>query len=329
MKRKHQQQHKKRATCEICKAAKRNPTGHSKTYCAYGGGPFDGRFNDAILASRAAEKRRRTARQTTAVSTVSPPANEEIVQLHASIGTIGQETKDLEQGLDKCNYELRALFSRLNDKVRTQELRLEAQGTTIKQMQETAITQSNSIQNLIRNTRILREAAGIGLRPSYWLIFFCFGVYYLASLCIIMCMCSHLHCPVACKRCPSTCISCYYPVCIPSCSGGVHIWIHICLAAPSSMHIYIYMWNLCSLEPLRMHISLLHHEYANSHLCSITSMYISLLVAPSTSMLLVQRIQGELAMSRSSVEYTSIYIGLLYRSIFAAPSWVCQMHAAP
>jgi hypothetical protein len=71
MKRKHQQQHKKRATCEICKAAKRNPTGHSKTYCAYGGGPFDGRFNDAILASRAAEKRRRTARQTTAVSTVN------------------------------------------------------------------------------------------------------------------------------------------------------------------------------------------------------------------------------------------------------------------
>ena len=167
MKRKHQQQHKKRAACEICKAAKRNPTGHSKTYCAYGGGPFDGRFNDAILASRAAEKRRRTARQTTAVSTVSPPANEEIVQLHASIGTIGQETKDLEQGLDKFNYELRALFSRLNDTVRSQELRLEAQGTIIKQMQETAITQGNSIQNLIRNTRILREAAGIGLRPSY------------------------------------------------------------------------------------------------------------------------------------------------------------------
>ena len=128
MKRKHQQQHKKRATCEICKAAKRNPTGHSKTYCAYGGGPFDGRFNDAILASRAAEKRRRTARQTTAVSTVSPPANEEIVQLHASIGTIGQETKDLEQGLDKFNYELRALFSRLNDTARSQELRLVSSG---------------------------------------------------------------------------------------------------------------------------------------------------------------------------------------------------------
>ena len=50
---------RRRGNCAICTARKRNGVGHTEEFCAYPGGPFDGRVSDAIAAARAAAKSKR------------------------------------------------------------------------------------------------------------------------------------------------------------------------------------------------------------------------------------------------------------------------------
>ena len=54
---------RRRGNCAICTARKRNGVGHTEEFCAYPGGPFDGRVSDAIAAARA--KKSKTAKPTT------------------------------------------------------------------------------------------------------------------------------------------------------------------------------------------------------------------------------------------------------------------------
>ena len=48
---------RKRDSCEICKKAGRNPTGHVDVYCAFPGGPFEGRLDAARKARQEQVKR--------------------------------------------------------------------------------------------------------------------------------------------------------------------------------------------------------------------------------------------------------------------------------
>ena len=48
---------RKRDSCSICLAAKRNPTGHSEHYCAFPGGPYAGKLGEARQARKTARQR--------------------------------------------------------------------------------------------------------------------------------------------------------------------------------------------------------------------------------------------------------------------------------
>ena len=48
---------RKRDSCEICRKADRNPTGHIDVYCAFPGGPFEGRLDAARKARQEQVKR--------------------------------------------------------------------------------------------------------------------------------------------------------------------------------------------------------------------------------------------------------------------------------
>ena len=48
---------RKRDSCEICKKAGRNPTGHVDVYCAFPGGPYAGRLDAARKARQEQVKR--------------------------------------------------------------------------------------------------------------------------------------------------------------------------------------------------------------------------------------------------------------------------------
>ena len=48
---------RKRDSCEICKKAGRNPTGHVDVYCAFPGGPFEGKLDAARKARQEQVKR--------------------------------------------------------------------------------------------------------------------------------------------------------------------------------------------------------------------------------------------------------------------------------
>ena len=56
------------------------------------GGPYDGNFHAAMTAARATKRCK---------SAAAPAADESILQLHASIETIGKEAKYLEERADK------------------------------------------------------------------------------------------------------------------------------------------------------------------------------------------------------------------------------------
>ena len=48
---------RKRDSCEICRKAGRNPTGHVDVYCAFPGGPYAGRLDAARKARQEQVKR--------------------------------------------------------------------------------------------------------------------------------------------------------------------------------------------------------------------------------------------------------------------------------
>jgi len=93
-----------RDSCSICRAAKRNPTGHDQKFCAYPGGPFEHLgFIEAIKAARTDAKRRRTERPAAVAqrsneqtpTTTGLPA-EAIAQLHTDIRNVRESTAEVE-----------------------------------------------------------------------------------------------------------------------------------------------------------------------------------------------------------------------------------------
>ena len=98
MKRKQRQNH--RGSCENCKAAKRNPTGHVQKSCAFAGGPFEERgFKAAIPAARAEAKRQRSNKAARTGGSTSLPA-EATTQLHTSIRDVRESTTEVDHQAD-------------------------------------------------------------------------------------------------------------------------------------------------------------------------------------------------------------------------------------
>ena len=131
----HKRRHSTRDSCTICKSRNRNPTGHTATFCAYEGGPYEGNFHAAMTAARATKRCK---------SAAAPAADESILQLHASIETIGKEAKYLEERTDKIESGSNVLIHRLNTKV--------------SELQTTVATQQNQIQTLMDTVQTLSNA---------------------------------------------------------------------------------------------------------------------------------------------------------------------------
>ena len=103
---------RKRDTCAICKAKGRNPTGHEEAFCAYEGGPFFGRFKDAVNAKKSRKHR-----------LVSNDSSEEIISLVSQVQT--------------CNARELNHWAQIKEVVQQQREKINDQDTKIKNLMTT------------------------------------------------------------------------------------------------------------------------------------------------------------------------------------------------
>jgi len=137
----HKRRHTTRDSCTICKGHNRNPTGHTATYCAFEGGPYEGNFHAAITAARAAKRRK----------SVAAPDDETITQLHASISSVDANCEEIwkDQRKDICQ---------LFDTAASQMTTATEQGQTLRELQSTVTTQQQQIQTLMDTVQTLSDA---------------------------------------------------------------------------------------------------------------------------------------------------------------------------
>ena len=62
-----------RDNCTICRRNNTGSVGHSAQFCAYKGGPFEGKFKAAVAAARAEKKRSRQLQQPRQVASAAKP----------------------------------------------------------------------------------------------------------------------------------------------------------------------------------------------------------------------------------------------------------------
>ena len=140
----HKRRHTARDSCTISKGRNRNPTGHTATYCAFEGGPYKGNFHAAMIAARAAKRRK----------SVAAPTDETITQLHVSISSVDEDARNLE-----CyQEEQRKDICQLYDTAASQMTTATEQGQTPRELQSTVTTQQQQIQTLMDTVQTLSDA---------------------------------------------------------------------------------------------------------------------------------------------------------------------------
>ena len=140
----HKRRHTNRDSCTNCKSRNRNPTGHTATYCAFEGGPYKGNFHAAMIAARAAKRRK----------SVAAPTDETITQLHASISSVDEDARNLECYQEEQRKDICQLF----DTAASQMATATEQGQTPRELQSTVTTQQQQIQTLMDTVQTLSNA---------------------------------------------------------------------------------------------------------------------------------------------------------------------------
>ena len=117
---------RKRVSCEICKKAGRNPTGHVDVYCAFPGGPYEGKLDAARKARQEDSKREKeTLKDQQAFNVVV--GNEQLLSETSTIDEINQrlDVKRFESNGDrKIVYEDSRRIDRLEARVKELETKL-------------------------------------------------------------------------------------------------------------------------------------------------------------------------------------------------------------
>ena len=80
---------RKRDSCEICRKAGRNPTGHVDVYCAFPGGPFEGKL-DAARTARQEQVKREKDRLKDQQASNAVVGNEQLLSETSAIQEINQ-----------------------------------------------------------------------------------------------------------------------------------------------------------------------------------------------------------------------------------------------
>ena len=117
---------RKRDSCEICKKAGRNPTGHVDVYCAFPGGPFEGKLDAARKARQEDRKREKeTLKDQQAFNAVV--GNEQLLSEASTIDEINQrlDVQRFESNGDrKIVFEDSRRIDRLEARVKELETKL-------------------------------------------------------------------------------------------------------------------------------------------------------------------------------------------------------------
>ena len=93
---------RKRDSCEICRKAGRNPTGHVDVYCAFPGGPFEGKLDAARKARQEDRKREKeTLKDQQAFNAVV--SNEQLLSETSTIDEITQQLGNQGDRIDDMN----------------------------------------------------------------------------------------------------------------------------------------------------------------------------------------------------------------------------------
>ena len=117
---------RKRDSCEICKKAGRNPTGHVDVYCAFPGGPYAGRL-DAARKARQEQVKREKDRLKDQQAFNAVVSSEQLLSETSTIDEINQrlDVQRFESNGDrKIVYEDSRRIDRLEARVKELETKL-------------------------------------------------------------------------------------------------------------------------------------------------------------------------------------------------------------
>ena len=155
---------RKRDSCEICRKADRNPTGHIDVYCAFPGGPFEGRLDAAKKASQEQVKREkdRLKDQQAFNAVVS---SEQLLSETSTIDEINQrlDVQRFESNGDrKIVYEDSRRIDRLEARVKELETKLASEGRKVYRSEERSSQGKGTVSVVAKGSK----GKGKGVYPS-------------------------------------------------------------------------------------------------------------------------------------------------------------------